>query len=90
MSLRMPVWRRKLLLICSALAALMPFISVSFSGSDSSISRDLSPNFPTMSDAVAGPTPLMVPPERYAYIAGAEVGIMRWANSALNWRPWVL
>ena len=61
---RIPVWWRNAALISCAFWALMPRRVASFSGWSRSTFRDSSPNFPTISAAVAGPMPLMTRLER--------------------------
>ena len=51
------------------------------------ISKVCSPNISTIFAAVAAPTPLMAPEDRYFKIAPDVAGLERSKVSALNWSP---
>ena len=64
MSLRIPVWCRKVFPICFAFWRVMPGTSASRSGSRSMTARVWEPNRSTIRDASLGPMPFTVREDR--------------------------
>ena len=94
-SRRIPIWSRKDAPISRARFRVMPLILVSNSGCSSSTVKRSAPNSSTSRRAVAAPTPLRMPEDRYSSMAFSPAGTRRSTDSALNcspyeaWRPQV-
>ena len=83
----MPIWSRKASPIWRARFRVMPLILVRRSGCSSRTVKVSAPNSSTSRRAVAVPTPLMAPEERYSKMAFSPTGTRRSTTSALNCSP---